>query len=146
LYGTNSGSTNGLIYRGNAWGDTDTAAGMKYAIDQWYDSSGNLKSGVSASTKKSIVIVSDGMPHSVDGTSATNTLKANAIAQANRAGALGITIHTITLEGSNGANYAFNESLIRNGGNAFRAPDASSLIDQTEAVGLIEYGLPHLLK
>jgi Flp pilus assembly protein TadG len=146
LYGTNSGNTNGLIYRGNAWGDTDTSAGIKYAIDQWYDSSDNLRTGVSASTRKSIVVVSDGMPHSVDGNTATNTLKANAIAQANRAGRLGITVHTVTLEGSNGANYAFNESLIRNGGYAFRAPDASSLIDQTQAVGGIEYGLPHLLK
>jgi hypothetical protein len=155
LYGTNSSNTDGLIYRGNAWGDTDTGAGLQYAIDQWYNTNGSLRPGVSAATRKVIVVVSDGMPHSVDGTSATNALKAKAVAQATRGGGplggpgkgLGIVIHTVTLEGSGGANYAFNESLVRNGGYAFRAADANALADVMGiAVPGQIFGKPHLLK
>jgi Flp pilus assembly protein TadG len=155
LYGTASSSyQNGLIYKGNAWGDTDTSAGLKYAIDQWYTPSGSLQPGVSAVTRKVIVLVSDGEPHSVDGTAATNTLKNNAIAQATRAGGppggpghgLGIVIHTITLAGSNGVDYAFNESLVRNGGYSFRAADASALADAIGVLPNLIYGKPHLLK
>jgi Flp pilus assembly protein TadG len=128
-----------LLNNGNAWGDTDTAAGLNYAIDK-------LQAGAASGSDQVIVLVSDGMPHSVLGTSATNDLKNAATAAANRAGNLGIKIYTVTLEGSDGVNYAFNESLIRNGGYAFRAADSTELFDKLIAVGAVVFGRPTIVK
>jgi Flp pilus assembly protein TadG len=127
-----------LLQNGNAWGDTDTSAGLNFAIT----SLANAPAG----NDKVIVLVSDGMPHSVDGTAATNALKAAAITAANTAAAAGIRIDTVTLEGSQGVNFAFNEGLIRNGGYAFRAADADALFAALISVGAIEIGRPTLLK
>ena len=128
-----------LLTNGNAWGDTDTSAGLNYAITK-------LQAGAASGSEQVIVLVSDGMPHSVDGTSQTNALKTAATTAANRAASLGIKIHTVTLEGTDGVNYAFNESLIRNGGYAFRAADANALFQTLIAVGAVEFGRPTLLK
>ncbi len=129
-----------LVKNGLCWGDTDTGAGLNYAIDRI------VAKGFPSTTDKAIILVSDGMPHSVDGTSATNALKTKAITAANRAEGLGITIHTITLSGSSGADYAFNESLIRNGGYSLRAADATKLRDLLISVGTILVGRTKLLQ
>ncbi|MEI6512804.1 MAG: vWA domain-containing protein [bacterium] len=128
-----------LTVNGNAWGDTDTSAGLNYAIDQMISQPGSNASKV-------IVLVSDGMPHSVGGTSSTTAFKLAAIAAADRAKTAGIRIHTVTLEGTNGANFDFNEGLIRNGGAALRASSADDLKRLLIGVGTIEIGRPKLLK
>jgi Flp pilus assembly protein TadG len=126
-----------LLKGGNAWGDTDTAAGLNYAIDALIARGG--------SEEKVIVLVSDGEPHDAEGR-LTQSRRNNAVAAANRAKSYGIKIHTVTLAGTNGVDFQFNESLIRNGGYALRAADASKLRDLLISVGQIEVGHPHLLK
>jgi Flp pilus assembly protein TadG len=130
-----------LLKNGMAWGDTDTAAGLNYAIDKL-----NARTGAPADTQKVIVVVSDGLPHSVDGSSATRAFQNAANAAADRAAASGIRIHVVTLEGTEGVNFAFNEGLIRNGGYALRAADASKLFEMLISVGAIEIGRPTLFK
>ena len=128
-----------LLTNGQAWGDTDTSAGLNYAIDK-------LQAGAASGSEQVIVLVSDGMPHSVDGTSQTNAFIAAANAAADRAQSLGIKIHTVTLEGSGGVNYSFNEGLIRNGGYAFRSANANQLFQTLIAVGAVEFGRPTIVK
>lgn len=127
-----------LMKNGKAWGDTDTAVGLNYAIDQLT----NNPSGA----KKVIILVSDGMPHDVRGSSYTELRKQAAIAAADRAGAADIKIHTVTLEGTDGANYAFNEGLVRNGGMALRAASADDLKDLLIKIGTPDWGTPRLIK
>lgn len=129
-----------LIKKGNAWGDTDTAAGLDYAIDRL------LEHGSSSVTQKTIVLVSDGKPHDVSGDYYSWLREQAAIEAADRAEREGIRIHTVTLEGTHGANFDFNEGLIRNGGYALRAADANKLRDLLISVGAIEVGHPSLLK
>lgn len=131
-----------LMKNGNAWGDTDTAAGLNYAIDRLLEHGGSPDGNV-------IVLVSDGMPHDVRdryGTYYTDLRKQAAIAAANRAGNAGIRIHTVTLEGTSGANFDFNEGLVRNGGAALRAASADDLHRLLIGIGTIEIGRPRLLK
>jgi Flp pilus assembly protein TadG len=129
-----------LLKAGNAWGDTDTAAGLNYAIDCL-----NARAGLST-TEKVIVLVSDGKPHDVDGASATRAREVAAVAAADRAENDGIRIHVVTLEGTSGVNFEFNESLVRNGGYSLRAADASKLRDLLISFGAIEVGHPSLLR
>lgn len=129
-----------LLQNGNAWGDTDTAAGLNYATDRL------IEHGGGSTTEKVIVLVSDGKPHDVRGTYYTGLRDQAAIAAADRAGLAGIKIHTVTLEGTHGVNFDFNEGLIRNGGYALRASDASKLRDLMISIGAIEVGHPSLLK
>jgi len=115
-----------LLKNGEAWGDTDTAVGLNYMIDQLLDYEG------ADNAQKVIVLISDGLPHDWrDGGNPTGPYtgakRADAIEAADRAGEAGIMIFTITLEGSTGVAYDFNESLCRNGGLAFRANYASEL-------------------
>ena len=86
------------------------------------------------------------MPHDVSGQSYTDLRKQAAITAADRAGAAGIRIHTVTLQGTQGADFAFNEGLIRNGGYALRAADATKLRDILISVGAIEVGHASLLQ
>lgn len=130
-----------LVKNGICWGDTDTSAGLNYAIDRLQLANPD--------TDKVIVLFSDGKPHSVaDGGhgAATQALEVAAVAAADRAAALGIRIHTVTLEGTHGANFEFNEGLVRNGGAALRAANADQLRGLLIAVGTIEVGRPRLFK
>ena len=129
-----------MLQNGNAWGDTDTASGLNYATDRL------IEHGGGPTTEKVIVLVSDGKPHDVRGTYYTSLRDQAAIASADRAGMAGIKIHTVTLEGTHGVNFDFNEGLIRNGGYALRASDASKLRDLMISIGAIEVGHPSLLK
>jgi hypothetical protein len=52
----------------------------------------------------------------------------------------------VTLEGSEGVNYSFNEGLIRNGGYAFRSANANQLFQTLIAVGAVEFGRPTIVK
>ena len=128
-----------LLKNGVAWGDTDTAAGLNYAIDRL------LESGNPAA-EKVIVLISDGMPHDINGSYYTQLRMQAAVDAADRAQSEGIRIHTVTLEGTKGANFDFNESLIRNGGYALRAADADKLRDILISVGKIEVGHPSLVR
>ena len=128
-----------LVANGNAWGDTDTAAGLNYAIDQ-------LLSQTCPSAGNVIVLISDGKPHDVRGDYYSALREQTAIAAADRAGAAGIKIHTVTLEGTKGVNYTFNEGLVRNGGVALRAQDANDLEKLLLGIGSIAIGHPRLLK
>jgi Flp pilus assembly protein TadG len=130
-----------LLRNGNAWGDTDTGAGIEYAT-----ASLTARTGAPAGTDKVIVVVSDGMPHSVDGSAQTAAFQNHARSAADAAAAAGVRIHVVTLEGSDGVNYAFNESLVRNGGYALRAANADRLFEMLISVGAIEIGRPTLLK
>ncbi|HEY3376208.1 MAG TPA: hypothetical protein VGL77_01835 [Armatimonadota bacterium] len=56
-------------------------------------------------------MVSGGKPHDVAGTSYTELREQAANVAADRAGAGGITIHTVTLENTKGVNFEFNEGL-----------------------------------
>ena len=131
-------NTSQLVQNGKAWGDTDTSAGLNYATDQ-------LLAQPSSIAKKVIVLVSDGRPHSVVGGYNSPFTQA-AINAADRAGREGIRIHTVTLEGAHGANFVFNEGLVRNGGAALRAANADDLRDLLLGIGAIEIGHPRLLK
>jgi hypothetical protein len=48
--------------------------------------------------------------------------------------------------GLGGADFQFNESLIRNGGSAFRTADPNALMSVLIQVGAIEIGGPHLFQ
>ena len=86
-------------------------------------------------------------------TTVTNQRRANTVTACNTLAALGVRIHTVTLTdedygtyGSGGADFEFNESLVRNGGVAFRTADAQRLMQVLIAVGTIEVGKPNLFK
>jgi hypothetical protein len=137
-----------LLTNGNAAGYTDTAAGLNYAIDKLLVRQSERPSD--STTDMVIVLVSDGMPGNppIPGGPSTNTLKANALAAGCRAKDLGIRLHTVTLEGSLGANFAFNESLRCGGdGTALRgAADGGDLLALLNFVGTIELGHSTLVK
>ena len=126
-------------------GYTNPATGINFAIDSILDHGGD-------DHEKVIVLVSDGMP--VGSTTAlTQQYRNETVAAADRAAANGIRIHTVTLTleeygqyGYGGADFEFNEGLVRNGGYAFRTHDPARLQDILIAVGGIEYGKAHLIK
>jgi Flp pilus assembly protein TadG len=103
--------------------------------------------------QQSIVLVSDGMPYAST-TAETQLRRDTTVAAANELAALGVRIHTVTLTleadsatyGSGGADFAFNESLVRNGGVAFRTANPAALRDLLIAVGTIEIGAPSLFE
>ena len=123
-------------------GYTNPAVALNWAIDQ-------LLAGGSES-RKVIVLVSDGMPYgSTDAITAQR--RQATIDAADRAEAEGIRIHTVTLTaedegtyGTGGSDFEFNQSLVRNGGYAFRTHDPQRLCDLMIAVGNIEIGHPRL--
>lgn len=126
-------------------GYTNPAPALNFAIDSILDNGyeGN---------EKVIVLVSDGMP--LGSTSyKTQQYRANTITAANRAEANGIRIHTVTLTsegygdyGYGGADFEFNEGLVRNGGYAFRTSDPDKIRDILITVGGLEYGKAKLIK
>lgn len=126
-------------------GYTNPAAGIDFAIDSILNHGGE-------DHEKVIVLVSDGMP--VGSTAAlTQQYRNETVASADRAAANGIRIHTVTLTleeygeyGYGGADFEFNEGLVRNGGYAFRTHDPNRIQDILIAVGGIEYGKAHLIK
>jgi hypothetical protein len=128
-----------VVQGGSAFGDTDTSVGLNYAINQLMASTNN-------SAQKTIVLVSDGYPHDYRGAYYTNLKTQAAIAAAQLAGADGIRIDTVTLSGTDGADYAFEASLVQNGGYALRAADPTQLCNILIAVGTIEVGTPMLLQ
>jgi len=103
--------------------------------------------------QQSIVLVSDGMPYASTSYE-TQQRRTNTVTKVNELAALGVRIHTVTLTaeadgapyGSGGADFAFNESLVRNGGVAFRTADPAALRDVLIAVGTIEVGCPSLFE
>ena len=103
--------------------------------------------------QQSIVLVSDGMPYASTSWE-TQQRRTNTVNRVNELAALGVRIHTVTLTaegdsapyGSGGADFAFNESLVRNGGVAFRTANAAALRDVLIAVGTIEIGSPSLFE
>jgi hypothetical protein len=127
-----------LLENGKAWGDTDTAVGLNYAIDRL--------AAQPTYGDKVIVLVSDGKPHDVRGASYTKQKEDAAVVAADRAGAAGIIIYTVTLEGNKGVNYKFNEGLIRNGGVAFRANSADELYGLLIGIGKMMIGHSRLYK
>jgi Flp pilus assembly protein TadG len=127
-----------LLENDNAWGDTDTAVGLNYAITQLE----NAPSG----NQKIIILISDGEPHSVQGASYTAQFQQDAINASNQAAADGIIIHTITLSGSQGEDFAFNSQLCCNGGYALNSPNASQLSALILSAQTSSMGVPTLLK
>jgi Flp pilus assembly protein TadG len=125
-------------------GYTDPSVALSWAVDEY------AAHGASGA-QKVIVLVSDGMPYGPTDYQ-TQQRRNNTIAQANRAAAAGIRIHTVTLSydtgasdyGMSGADFAFNASLVRNGGRALVTNDAAKLRDLMIAVGSIECGSPCL--
>ena len=126
-------------------GWTNPAPALDFAIDSILDNGyeGN---------EKVIVLVSDGMP--LGSTSyQTQQYRNNTIAAADRAESNGIRIHTVTLTaedfgdyGYGGADFEFNEGLVRNGGYAFRTADPERIRDILITVGGLEYGKAKLIK
>jgi hypothetical protein len=135
-----------LLRSDRADGYTNPAIALDWALNQYQTN------GHAATCQQSVVLVSDGMPFGST-TTLTNQYRANTIAKANQLAALGVRIHTVTLTaedngvyGSGGADFDFNESLVRNGGVAFRTADPEALMDVLIAVGTIEVGSPHLFQ
>lgn len=126
-------------------GWTNPAPALNFAIDSI------LNNGYGGN-EKVIVLVSDGMP--LGSTSyKTQQYRNNTVTAANRAGTNGIRIHTVTLTaeeygdyGYGGADFAFNEGLVRNGGYAFRTADPERIRDILITVGGLEYGKAKLIK
>ncbi|MBU0606773.1 MAG: hypothetical protein KKI08_02755 [Armatimonadetes bacterium] len=131
----------------NPSGYTNPAVAFQWAKDDYEDH------GDSDANQQSIVLVSDGMPF---GSSSyqTQQRRTNTVTKVNQLAALGVRIHTVTLTaedysapyGSGGADFEFNESLVRNGGVAFRTADPEALRDVLIAVGTIEVGCPSLFE
>ena len=128
-----------------AAGYTNPGIALQWAIDQ-------IQATGRAANQQVIVLVSDGMPYGPTN-SITQQRRTYGTQQANRAGSLGIRIHTVTLTaeeqgtyGSGGADYVYNESLVRNGGYAFRTADPEKLKAILIAVGTIEVGKTYLFK
>ncbi len=124
-------------------GYTNPAVAINWAIEQY------LADG-DPNCNRAIVLVSDGMPYGPSN-GITEQRRQATIDAADRAEAEGIRIHTVTLTaeehnkyGAGGADFEFNESLIRNGGYAFRTHDPERLCDLMIAVGNIEIGHPRL--
>jgi Flp pilus assembly protein TadG len=134
-----------LCQNHNPSGYTNPAVAFQWALDD-YNSYGDKNAH-----QQSIVLVSDGMPYATT-SSETQLRRTNTVARVNSLAALGVRIHTVTLTaeadgapyGSGGADFAFNESLVRNGGVAFRTADPAALRDVLIAVGPIEVGRPSL--
>ncbi len=126
-------------------GYTNPGIALDWAITEFMDHGNSECAQV-------IVLVSDGMPFgSTDGV--TEGYRGYAIAQANRAEAQGIRIHTITLTseeygeyGYGGADFEFNQSLTRLGGYALRTHNPDHLQSLLITVGAIEIGSPFLFK
>ena len=134
-----------LVVSDRPSGYTNPALALDWAIDEF------VAHGNANLCQQSIVLVSDGMPFgSTD--YLTQKYRRDAIAQADRAAALGIRVHTITLTqeaygeyGWAGSDFEFNQSLVRNGGYALRTHDASKLIELMLQVGAFDTGKPRLL-
>jgi len=128
-------------------GWTNPAAAFEWARQDYADH------GDATNHQQSIVLVSDGMPYAST-TYETEQRRANTVAAADALAALGVRIHTVTLTaeadgatyGSGGADFEFNESLVRNGGVALRTADPEALRDVLIAVGTIEIGSPSLFE
>jgi Flp pilus assembly protein TadG len=144
-----------LLKNGNAAGWTDTAAGLTYAINKLLVRQSERID--SSTTDMVIVLVSDGVPCAPSDNALTCTrspnsdtraLMQNARDEGCRAKDLGIRLHTVTLEGTYGTNFAFNESLRCGGdGTALRgAADGSDLLALLNFVGTIELGHSTLVK
>ncbi len=126
-------------------GYTNPSAALNWAIQEY------AARGDDEKCQQSIVLVSDGMPFGQTA-ALTQQYRNQTVAKANEAGNLGIRIHTVTLTseadgapyGSGGADFQFNESLVRNGGSAFRTADPEGLMDVLIQVGTIEIGKAHL--
>ena len=134
-----------LVRNDSPSGYTNPAIALDWAIDEF------VAHGNASLCQQSIVLVSDGMPY---GTSDyyTQKYRNDAVTQADRAASLGMRVHTITLTqeaygeyGWAGADFEFNQSLVRNGGFALRTHDASKLCDLMEDVGTLDVGKPRLL-
>lgn len=99
-----------------------------------------------------IVLVSDGMPW-YHGNSFPDTRSQDLCTYiADQAAAMGIRIHTVTLDlssapadGSKGADSTYNASLVRNGGYAFYTYEPERLRNLLVGVGQIEVGQAHLV-
>ena len=117
-------------------------------VNTEYDSHGDA-----TNHQQSVVLISDGMPYGST-TAKTNQYRAEAVTAVNALAAQGVRIYTVTLTseadgapyGSGGADYVFNESLIRNGGVAFRTASGAALRDVLVAVGTLEVGSPSLIQ
>jgi len=128
-------------------GYTNPAVGFQWAKDDY------AGTGDASAHQQSIVLVSDGMPYAP--TAAETQARRDAtVARVNELAALGVRIHTVTLTaeadaapyGTGGADFEFNESLVPNGGVAFRTADPAALRDVLIAVGTIEVGKPSLFE
>jgi hypothetical protein len=128
-------------------GYTNPAVAFQWALDDY------AANGDEENHQQSIVLVSDGMPYASTSWE-TQQRRTNTVTKVNQLAALGVRIHTVTLTaetdsapyGSGGADYAFNESLVRNGGVALRTADPNALRDVLIAVGTIEIGCPSLFE
>ena len=113
-----------------------------------YDSHGDA-----ANHQQSVVLISDGMPFGST-TSLTNQYRAETVTAVNNLAAQGVRVYTVTLTaeadgavyGNGGADFVFNESLVRNGGVAFRTANGAALRDALIAVGTLEVGSPSLIQ
>jgi hypothetical protein len=108
-----------LIGNDTAWGDTETAVGINWAINQ-------LQAGP-AGNQKVIIVISDGEPHSVGGQSATNQFITDANNAAATAALDGITIDTVCVVPSSGSDTSFMAGLCGNGGQAISLANANEL-------------------
>lgn len=125
-------------------GNTRPSVAIDWAIEQF-------DTVTTPDCDKVIVLVSDGMPYG--GTTYLNNLyRQECVTAVDQAAAMGVRIHTVTLTdetqttyGQGGADYVFNESLVRNGGYSFRTNDAQRLSDVLVAVGTLEVGKPQLM-
>jgi len=145
---------------------TNTAAALDYSINMFKNSDGSWKN---PDAQHVVVLMSDGMPFyhnpaKPQGYKDKYNLwvpakeevwsKAQTLAAANRVGAAGIRLHTVTLcqdsggtsYGFSGSDAAYNASLVQNGGYAFLTPDAAKLTDLMVGVASVEIGSASLLQ
>jgi len=136
----------GMLRSASPSGYTNPAVAINYALNEF-------ASHGATGMQRVIVLVSDGMPFGST-TTKTNQYRSATVTAANAAAAAGVRIHTITLTdeanggtyGTGGADFAFNESLVRNGGRSFRTCDPAALRDLMITVGDIELGAPRLIE
>ncbi|MEI6501076.1 MAG: pilus assembly protein TadG-related protein [Armatimonadota bacterium] len=136
-----------LLNSHNPAGYTRPSLAFNWANTE-YDSHGDA-----VNHQQSIVLISDGMPFGST-TTKTNQYRAETVTAVNALAAQGVRIYTVTLTaeadgavyGNGGADYQFNESLVRNGGVAFRTASGATLRDALIAVGTLEVGAPSLIQ
>lgn len=136
-----------LLYNHNPEGYTRPGVAFNWANTE-YDNHGDA-----TNHQQSVVLISDGMPYGST-TYKTTQYRNETVTAVNALAAQGVRVYTVTLTseadgepyGSGGADYVFNESLIRNGGVAFRTASGAALRDALIAVGTLEVGSPSLIQ